>query len=170
MPNPKLPAGLLVKGLALSLILGALLGYLRYWLGFFVLAQGACLGLLTPWLSVKLSGGKSPEHPGFQKALSMAMLWFLACNLGLMIGFGLAQPWFDPVGWLGRIWEDRTAEFVFGVASTAGMSRGWAMGAQGGFWLVLNLIDWAIMFFFLWIMPWSIHGSASSGKKAQAAQ
>ena len=136
------------------LLLGIGLGYVRYWVGFFVIAQGACLGLLAPWLAHKYPGGPGPQHPGPGGSLVVAFLLFFTANLGLMLGFGLAQPWFEPLGWLGRIMEKHTAEFVFGVATNTGYSRGVALGAQGGFWLILNLLDWAIMFFFLWIMPW----------------
>jgi hypothetical protein len=167
---PQLPMKLIVNGFLIALALGTLLGCLRYWTGFFVLAQGVCLGLLTPWLAIKTAGGQSPEHPGVKAALGIAVLWFISANSGLMLGFGLAQPWFEPLGWLGRIMDDDTAEFVFGVASTGGFSRGVAMGAQGGFWLVLNAIDWAIMFFFMWIMPWNQKGAKrAQAKKAEAA-
>jgi hypothetical protein len=151
---PKLSVNLMVYGLLIAMALGALLGCLRYWMGFFILAQGACLGLITPWLAVKAIGGKSPDHPGVGGALGIAALWFITANIGIMLGFGWAQPWFEPLGWLQRVLDGDSAEFVFGVASTGGFSRGVAMGAQGGFWLLLSVIDWAIMFFFMWIMPW----------------
>ena len=145
--------------------MGCLLGYLRYWLGFFVIAQGALLGLGVPWIVVKVLGGEKPWHPGFKTALLVAALWFIGTNVGLMLGFGLAQPWFEPVGWLSRILHDDTAEFVFGVASTGSFARGVAMGAQGGFWLLLCIIDWSIMFFFIWIMPW---GQGQTARKKLA--
>lgn len=159
---------LLWTGLLISLALGCLLGYLRYWLGFFVIVQGALLGLGVPWLVVTVLGGEKPRHPGFKVALLVAFLWFIGANVGLMLGFGLAQPWFEPVGWLSRILRDDTAEFVFGVASTGGFARGVAMGAQGGFWLLLCAIDWSIMFFFIWIMPWG-QGQTARKKVAEAS-
>ena len=158
---------LVLTGLMISLAMGCLLGYLRYWLGFFVIAQGTLLGLGVPWVAVKLLGGEKPRHPGFKVALLVAVLWFAATNAGLIMGFGLAQPWFDPLDWLSRIMNDDTAEFVFGVASTGGFARGVAMGAQGGFWLLLCTVDWAIMFFFIWIMPWG-SGKAVKNRKAEA--
>ena len=172
MARPGPPgSGIWLPGLIAAFATGIVLGCLRYWLGFFVIAQGAVLGLLVPWLAVRLQGGQKPVHPGVKMALAVAGLWFAAANLGLLTGFGLAQPWFDPLGWLGRLLDHDTAEFVFGVASNAAYSRGVAFGAQGGFWLIINGIDWAIMFFFLWIMPWtnSSPQKASPGKKEAAA-
>ena len=163
--------GVMLPGLIAAFTVGIVLGYLRYWLGFFVIAQGAVLGLLVPWLAVMLQGGQKPVHPGVKTALAVAVLWFAAANLGLLTGFGLAQPWFEPLGWLGRLLDNDTAEFVFGVASNAAYSRGVAFGAQGGFWLLISCIDWAIMFFFFWIMPWSNRGpqKASPGNSEAAA-
>ncbi len=159
----------LLSGLLLAFLIGGLLGYLRYWMGFFIIAQGACVGLLVPWLAVKRRGGQSPGHPGVGGALALALVWFLAAQAGLMAGFGLAQPWFEPLGWFSRIMDGRTAEFVFGIATNTGFARGVALGAQGGFWLVLNIIDWAIMFFFLWIMPWNRKNEKQpSGGEAKA--
>lgn len=167
--TPLIPLNFAVNGLVLALLLGGLLGYLRYWLGFFIIAQGVCLGLLIPWLAIKRNGGQSPGHPGIGRALGLSFLWFMAANAGLAVGFGLAQPWFNPLGWLSRIIDGDTAEFVFGIAANTGFSRGVAMGAQGGFWLILSSIDWAIMFFFLWIMPWDTKGKAQPTDKAAGA-
>ncbi len=123
----------ILTGLVTAFLIGGLLGYLRYWIGFFIIAQGVCLGLMVPWLAVKWIGGTGPAHPGAGSAPLLALVWFLAAQAGLMVGFGLAQPWFEPLGWFGRVMDRKTAEFVFGIATNTGFSRGVALGAQGGF-------------------------------------
>ncbi|MCB2187182.1 MAG: hypothetical protein KQJ78_12235 [Deltaproteobacteria bacterium] len=159
-----------LAGLAAALVLGAAAGWLRYWLGFFVLAQGAVLGLTIAWLAARAGrspGGGGPAHPGFRLSLALAGLWFAGFLVGQLMGLGLAQPWFDPLGWLARVWEDRSTEFSFGLAATGPIHRAFALGVGGWFWLVLNLIDWAILFFFLWTMPWS-HAKPKPQAKAKA--
>ena len=146
------------------------MGWLRYWLGFFVLAQGAAAGLLIAWIIGRFGPVKGgPPHPGFGAAAACAALWFAAFQAGLALGIGLAQPWFEPLGWLGRIWDGKSSEFVFGVAASGGVHRGFAQGARGWFWLVLSLVDWSIMYFFLLAMPWgrSHNSAADSGGPGQ---
>jgi hypothetical protein len=150
-------------GLAAALLLGLAVGWLRYWFGFFVLIQGAAAGLLLAWLMGRAGRvqGRGPAHPGFGPALGLACLCFASFAAGELLGTGLAQPWFDPLGWLGRVWEGKTVEPAFGIAATGPVHRAFAGGAQGGFWLLLNLIDWLIMIFFLLAMPWD----QKAGKK-----
>lgn len=152
------PSGrVIAAGLAMSLALGVVTGWIRWWEGFFVLFQGAGCGLLLAWLIGRIGRqeGKKPRHPGFRPALVLALLWWAAFMAGQGVGLGLAQPWFDPLGWLARVWDGKSTEFAFGVAATASIHRSFAMGASNGFWLILNLIDWFIMIFFLLAMPWS---------------
>lgn len=154
---PAAPARVVLAGVIWALALGALTGWIRYYEGLFVLAQGAVCGLLLAWLIARAGrrDGKGPYHPGFRPALTLALLWWGVFMIGQGLGVGLAQPWFDPLGWLGRVWDGKSSEFSFGIAATAGIHRSFSMGAHGVFWLVLNLIDWLIMFFFLLTMPWT---------------
>lgn len=125
----------LAWGWASSLLLGLVAGYVRYWLGFFVLAQGAGAGLLIAWLIGRMGGGRGakPLHPGVGPALLTALAC-LACFLAAeAVGFGLAQPWFDPLGWSARVLEGRSAEYCFGIAATAGVHRGFVLGAGVAF-------------------------------------
>ncbi|RJX31807.1 MAG: hypothetical protein C4525_11455 [Desulfarculus sp.] len=146
----------LLAGLLWALALGLAAGWLRYWVGLFVLAQGAVCGLLLAYLAGRAGRGQGqgPAHPGPGPALAAAFVWLLAFWLGQGLGYGLAQPWFDAAGWLGRVWQGKSSEFLFGVAATGPVHRAFSLGAKGGWWLVFNLIDWLIMFFFLWTMPW----------------
>ncbi|NCC25898.1 MAG: hypothetical protein EOM25_12015 [Deltaproteobacteria bacterium] len=151
-------------GIVAALAVGMAMGWIRYWIGYFVLAQGAVAGLLIAWIMAGWARSRRVllGHPGFGPALGVAGAVFTAFMAGQVVGFGLAQPWFEPVGWLGRLLEGRSSEYIFGVAATAGIHRGFAMGITGGWWIVFSLIDWAIMFFFLLAMPWAM---SQSGKK-----
>ncbi len=156
-----------VGGMLLALALGAALGWLRYWLGLFVIAQGAVAGLLLPWLLGRL-GPCRPAlagHPGCAGALGLAGFWSACFLAGQALGLGLAQPWFDPLGFVSRVLAGRSSEFVFGVAATGGIHRALAQGARDGFWVVLNLLDLGIMFIFLMVTTWNREGKS----KGQAA-
>jgi hypothetical protein len=146
----------LFSGLAAAIVMGLVLGWFRYWLGFFVLIQGAAVGSAVAWSMKRFgpNGGAKRAHPGFLPSLGVACLFFTVFEAAHMTGFGLAQPWFDPAGWLGRILSGTTSEYVFGLAATAGVHRGFALGLSGGWWIIFNMVDWAVMFFFFWIMPW----------------
>lgn len=149
-------AGDLVKaaigGALAALLLGLGMGWLRYWMGFFVLAQGAVCGLLIAWLVRRITRAAiSPENA---VCLKLALLWFLIFQAGLAVGFGLAQPWFAPLGFLAQVLSGDGIEFAFGVMSSGGVQKGFAMGAGGFMWVVFSLVDWAVMYFFLARLPW----------------
>ena len=157
MGRPSGRGAAVVGGAVAAALLGLAAGWLRYWFGFFVLFQGAACGLLIAWLAGRAGrrDGRGPDHPGFRNSILVAGVWFIVFIAGLTLGLGLAQPWFDPFGWLSRLWDGRTGELAFGIASRGGVAHGaFAMGAKGGFWLVLNGLDWLIMFFFLMTMAW----------------
>jgi len=104
--------------------------------------------------------------------LDVEQVDWVGTSMGGLIGLGLAQPWFAPLGWLGRLWAGHTVEPIFGVASTTGVHCAFSDGFNGGWWLVFNLIDWAIMYFFMLAMPWQAASrkprpaNKAGGKKA----
>lgn len=66
------------------------------------------------------------------------------------IGFGLAQPMFDPFSWFYRVWDGQTSESVFGIFTTGGgIHETFSGGLSGGFWALLLFIDLFFMFFFI---------------------
>lgn len=160
-------------GLARTALLGCLAaaslgfaaGMLRYWFGFFVLIQGAAAGGLGAWGVSLLAGGagKGPGHPGPAKAFRCALLWTAVFIVAELAGLGLAQPWFEPLGWAARVLEGRTVEPAFGISATGPVHKAFAGGASGPFWLVLNAIDLAIMLVFFMALPWS--APKSRGKR-----
>lgn len=150
-------------GMAAAVVMGLAVGWLRYWVGFFILVQGAVSGLAIAWV-MGLMTRKKEGHPGFGFSFGTAGLVFLTFMAAQAAGFGLAQPWFEPLGWAVRVWDGRSVEFVFGVAATAGVHRGFAMGLSGGWWILFSLVDWAIMFFFLLAMPWPSGKGGGSGQ------
>jgi hypothetical protein len=130
-------------------------GWVRYWMGFFVLFQGVIASLLIAWLVgkyVKRSG--TGANPSNRLALVMALIWLVVFWAGQVLGLGLAQPWFDPLGYFGRILQGDARETAFGLASTAGWARSFRGGFGGGFWIFLNVLDGLIMLLFLFRMPW----------------
>lgn len=170
-PRPKSSFGpTLVRGAVWAAAVGLVYGAVRYWFGYFILAQGATAGAFISWgfLAWVRSRGGAPPRPDFKTTLSVALIWFGLFMIGQAIGLGLAQPWFDPLGWVGRVWSGKSSEFVFGVAANAAVARGFAGGVHGWFWLILSLIDWWIMIMMLLIIPWSPGGSGKAAKPAGA--
>jgi len=165
-PAPPSPgdAGLartVLLGCVAAASLGFAAGMLRYWFGFFVLIQGAAAGGLGAWGVSLLAGGtrKGPKHPGPARAFRCALLWTAVFIVAELAGLGLAQPWFEPLGWAARVLEGRTVEPVYGIHAAGPVHKAFAGGASGPFWLVLNAIDLAIMLVFFMTLPWSAPGS-----------
>jgi hypothetical protein len=150
----KIPIRRLTAGIVLALVLGIIAGWGRYWYGYFVLGQGTIVGLLIPWTATILCPGtshhqKSINHPG---SLKLTLILFTCFMITQAIGFGMAQPWFDPLGWLGRIVQHDTQETVWGMSLLGGVAaKNFQLGMNGGFWIFLNLFDLFFMFFFLLI-------------------
>lgn len=83
---------------------------------------------------------------------------------GEIIGIGLSQPWFDPLGWLGKIIQNQSSETIFGIGYTGNIARNIDGYAQGGFWILLHTLDLILMLFFFWIMPWIFGEKAASSR------
>jgi len=120
------------------------------WLLF--LGQGIIVGLTIPWLTDKFSSRRSLKQAAVSKpnSLFVVLLLFICFLTAQAVGFGLSQPWFDPVGWVARVVSGRTSEPIFGISMLGGVaSRNFQMGVKGGFWIFLNLFDLFFMAFFL---------------------
>lgn len=133
-----------------AFLTGMVMGWIRYWVGYYVLLQGIIAGLFIPWIIHKLPGGSLKIL--YDKSFQLSILLFLLFMTGQATGFGLAQPWFDPTGWLTRILNGKTTESVFGIFSTGGVvHQYYSNGLHGGFWALLTIFDMVFMFFFLLI-------------------
>jgi hypothetical protein len=142
-------------GIVISAAIGLGAGWVRYWMGFFVLFQGVIASLGIAWLVGKyVKRSATGVNPSNRLALLMALIWLVVFWAGQVFGLGLAQPWFDPLGYFGRILQGDARETAFGLMSTAGWARSFHGGFGGVFWVILNLIDAAIMYLFLFRMPW----------------
>jgi hypothetical protein len=142
-------------GILISAVIGLATGWVRYWMGFFVLFQGVIASLLIAWLVGKFLKRDAPgPYRSNRVALLLALAWLATFWAAQIYGLGLAQPWFDPLGYFGRILEGDAKETAFGMMSTAGWARSFQGGFGGGFWVFLNFIDAAIMYLFLFRMPW----------------
>ncbi len=130
--------------------IGMAMGWVRYWIGYYILFYGIISAILITWTIHKTSERRQQLLPKAQFTLSMVL--FFSFMIGQAIGFGLAQAWFDPIGWLMRVLEGQTSEAVFGIFSTAGVSHQFYSGGfSSGFWIFLSLFDLAFMFFFILI-------------------
>jgi hypothetical protein len=147
-----MPVRRLAAGVVLAIIIGAMAGWGRYWYGYFVLGQGTFVGLFIPWAATILCPPaatpiKIPEKPG---SITLVFILFACFMIAQAIGFGLAQPWFDPLGWLGRVSQHGTKETVWGISLLGGAAaKNFQLGVNGGFWIFLNLFDLFFMVFFL---------------------
>lgn len=142
-------------GILISALIGFATGWVRYWMGFFVLFQGVMASLLIAWLVGKYWKGRdSASNPPNGKALMAALGWLIIFWVAQIYGLGLAQPWFDPFGYFGRILQGDAKEMAFGMKGISGWTSGFSGGFGGGFWVFLNVLDSIIMYLFLFRMPW----------------
>ncbi len=146
------PVCWLAAGIASAFAAGCIAGWTRYWYGYFVLGQGILAGLFIPWAAKTfcsrfIQPKKKVKSLG---SMTLVMILFICFMMAQAIGFGMAQPWFDPVGWLGRVIEHGTKETIWGISLLGGVAaRNFQMGINGGFWIFLNLFDLFFMCFFL---------------------
>lgn len=148
----RMPVCRLAAGMGLAIFVGAASGWARYWYGYFVLGQGTVVGLFVPWAAAILCPRTLPPQKTIKRPGSMTqVLIFFACfMIAQAVGFGMAQPWFDPVGWLGRVIQGATKESIWGITLLGGaVAKNFQLGVQGGFWIFLNLFDLFFMIFFL---------------------
>lgn len=143
----------ILKWMFIAILTGIAFGWIRYWIGYYILIQGVIAGLLIPWMVKKTAVNQMQALSNIR--FKMSLLLFFLFLIGQSIGFGLAQPVFDSFNWFVRVWNGETAESVFGIFSTAGVvSQTFSEGLSGGFWLLLTAIDLFFMFFFILVsMP-----------------
>jgi len=151
--SEKIPTSAVAKWVFTALVFGFVLGWVRYWIGYYILLQGIAAGLLMVWVVKRIA--KEQQQFLVNIRFKMTVILFFSFMIGQAFGFGFAQPVFDPLGWLGRVWNGDTSESVFGIFSTGGVAhQAFAEGLSGGFWLFLSLFDLIFMFFFMLIsMP-----------------
>ncbi len=146
--NPKW----VMAGVISALIFGAVAGCFRYWFGYFILGQGCIAGLGIPWLMAVMASKNTIKKAGSKRSKTFVFsLFLLFCFMTAQaMGFGLSQPWFDPLGWVGRVIDGDTSEHIFGIATHSGIeNRAFSMGANRWFWIFANLFDVFFMEFFL---------------------
>lgn len=138
----------LAKWILIALIVGFVVGWIRYWIGYYILIQGVLAGLLIPWLISKTA--QEQKEALANARFKMAIVFFFSFMIAQAIGFGLAQPLFDPFNWFYRVWDEQTSESIFGIFSTGGVvHETFSGGLNGGFWALLSFIDLFFMFFFI---------------------
>ncbi len=144
----KLSMSSILKWILIAVLTGLVFGWIRYWIGYYILIQGVIAGFLIPWM-VKKTATKQMEVLASIR-FKMANLLFFSFILAQALGFGLAQPVFDPFNWFYRVWDGQASETVFGIFSTGGVvHETFSDGLSGGFWVFLWLFDLFFMFFFM---------------------
>jgi hypothetical protein len=145
--------GVFVAGALSSALVGLAAGWVRYWMGFFILGQGAIASLLIAWF-IRRYCRRRPDavNPSHRSALALG--WLAIFWIAQIYGLGSAQPGFDPLGYFGRILRGHALEMVFGIRAVAGWAKSFSGGFGGGMWVLLNVVDSAIMYFFLFRMSW----------------
>ena len=169
--DPGWPAsGICLLGGVTAIAMGLLFGVVRYWLGFLVLIQGVLGATAACWLLTRHVGVRTTlsQMTGPLSTLSFALMLTAAFLLGEVVGIGLAQPWFDPLGWFGRIVDGKSSEALFGIAFTGSVAHDVNGYIQGGFWILMNALDIFFLFFFFWIMP-GIFSETGKAKDAGSA-
>lgn len=149
----KLSVSSVFKWVLIAILTGLIFGWIRYWIGYYVLIQGVIAGLLLPWMVKKTAETQMDALANIR--FKMALLFFFVFMIGQALGFGLAQPVFDPFNWFARVWNGDTTESVFAIFSRAGVTHHtFSEGLSGGFWILLTAIDLFFMFFFILVsMP-----------------
>ena len=143
----------ILSSLLVLFVFGMLAGVFRYWFGFFILGQGILVGWLAPKLILVQSPAKTNKS---SNSVALKIFVFITIIIfflfGQAIGFGLAQPWFEPVAWLDRVLSGRTSEYLFGIRMLGGVvNQPASLDIDGGFWLFFNVFDLVFMAFFLLI-------------------
>ncbi|WP_201353151.1 hypothetical protein [Hydrogenimonas urashimensis] len=134
----------MLKILPFYFMAALLAGLFRYWFGFFPLAHALFLGLGSAWFA---SLFYRQERTAGKRTVFAILATLL---VGELAGFGMAQPWFDPLGWLSRVLQSDTTEEIFGLALMGGrIGRNFQLGTGGGFWVLFNLIDALFLLFFV---------------------
>lgn len=142
-------------GVVISAIIGLAVGWVRYWIGFCIMIQGAIASAIIAWLLGKfLKRRTPPANPSGRVALLLPFVWLAVFWAAQVCGLGLAQPWFDPLGYFGRILAGDAREVAFGLTQAGGWTRGFSGGFGGTFWIILNALDSLIMYVFLFRLPW----------------
>lgn len=148
--SEKITGGSILKWVLVTVVIGVVIGWVRYWIGYYVLIQGVIVGLLISGIVKSMAGQQTEALANVRSKMAIALFLFFMCAQA--IGFGLAQPVFDPFNWLGRVWTGDTTESVFAIFSRAGVTHHtFSEGLSGGFWLLLSGIDLFFMFFFILI-------------------
>ncbi|WP_346859227.1 zinc ribbon domain-containing protein [uncultured Draconibacterium sp.] len=142
-----------IKWILIAVVIGVAFGWVRYWIGYYVLIQGVIAGLLIPFFVKNTAKNQLEALSNIR--FKTALLLFVFFLLAQALGFGMAQPVFDPFMWFIRVWNGDTSESVFAIFSTAGVvHRTFSEGINGGFWILLSAIDLFFMFFFILVsMP-----------------
>lgn len=135
----------ILTAFVVTILVGIAAGWFRYWLGFLVIFHGAACAGIIGWLFHRFrpDTADSPE--------SNASVWRWTLPLlavfwaGQIAGIGLAQPWFEPLAYLGGIASGTGVETFAAMGSV----RAYGGGMSGFLWLFSVALDTLVMWLLL---------------------
>ena len=132
--------------IGITLLVGVAAGWFRYWLGFVVIFHGAACAGIIGWLFHR---ARSVPPDSFEESNAQAWRWSLPLLVlfwaGQIAGIGLAQPWFEPLDYLGGIISGNGVEMFLAMGNT----RAYGGGMSGLMWMFCVLLDALIMWILL---------------------
>lgn len=135
-----------LTAVVLALAVGIAAGWLRYWFGFLVIFHGAACAGAIGWLFHR---ARSTPPRNFVESNATVWRWSLPLLpvfwAGQLIGTGLAQPWFEPLGYFIDIVSGTSVETFIGVGTT----HVYGGGMSGFMWAFCILLDAAVMWLLL---------------------
>jgi hypothetical protein len=153
-----------IRGLSITTLIGALLGLLigwfRYNVGFVVgiqgMLSGLALGLLAGrFLRRESSGGWTQQRRELLLAAGLCSFLFFE-----LIGIGLSQRSFAPHRWLTGLLSGDLREFIFGYTRYRWHTYLFRPGPLA--WVLFNLLDIIFMLFLAMVTLFSRVGSTQS--------
>lgn len=135
----------ILTAFAVTALVGIAAGWLRYWMGFLVIFHGAACAGIIGWLFHRVRS----DPTGSQESNASIWRWTLPLLAvfwaGQIAGIGLAQPWFEPLAYLGGIISGKGVETFAAMGSV----RAYAGGMSGFMWLFSVILDALVMWILL---------------------
>jgi len=135
----------ILTAFVVALLVGVAAGWIRYWFGFLVIFHGAACAGIIGWLFHRVR----PDPTGTPEANASVWRWTLPLLAvfwaGQIAGIGLAQPWFEPLAYLGGIVAGEGVE----TFAAMGTVRTYGGGMSGFLWLFSVVLDALVMWILL---------------------
>jgi len=71
----KISLSVILKWLLITVIIGIVIGWVRYWIGYYILIQGILVGLLLPWMIVKIAQNQKESLANIRFKMAILLLF-----------------------------------------------------------------------------------------------